>query len=203
MCDIEYKFGVSEHHREAAVALYDQAFSSKFSLAIANSEKRLAIFSACFNLSCAIGAVEDDALVGLLGFQTTQGSLTSQLTPSLLFTHLGIIKGLRALAIFALYDRETTPGTLLLDGITVRDDKRSLGIGGKMLEQLTAYGLSQGYSAMRLDVIDTNPKAKQLYERHGFTATKTERFPYLRWLLGFGASTTMEKRLTRQGLTST
>ncbi|MFQ3232131.1 MAG: hypothetical protein ACI9DO_003526, partial [Reinekea sp.] len=33
---------------------------------------------------------------------------------------------------------------------------------------------------------------KKLYERKGFKAVKTERFPYLRWLLGFSGSTTMQ-----------
>ncbi|MEU3633740.1 molybdopterin-guanine dinucleotide biosynthesis protein MobC, partial [Streptomyces fradiae] len=32
-----------------------------------------------------------------------------------------------------------------------------------------------------------NPRARALYERHGFTAVHTERTPYLRGLMGFAA----------------
>ena len=68
---------------------------------------------------------------------------------------------------------------------------RGRGIGTQLFERLRAYASEHGYASIRLDVIDTNPGARRLYERLGFEATKTERFGYLRWLLGFGAATTM------------
>ena len=49
----------------------------------------------------------------------------------------------------------------------------------------------RGYRTVRLDVIDTNPRARALYEREGFEPVHTESFPALRPVLGFGASTTM------------
>ena len=44
-------------------------------------------------------------------------------------------------------------------------------------------------------MIDTNTGARRLYERHGFVTTKTERFEWLRAVLGFGASSTMIRTL--------
>ena len=55
--------------------------------------------------------------------------------------------------------------------------------------------LDLGVGMVRLDVIDTNHGAQRLYERSGFVPLRIEKFPYLRWLLGFGASTTMEFRI--------
>lgn len=52
--------------------------------------------------------------------------------------------------------------------------------------------IRQGYCALRLDVIDTNPVARRLYERVGFQPVRTERFPYMKWLLGFAAATQMQ-----------
>ncbi len=68
---------------------------------------------------------------------------------------------------------------------------RGFGIGSQLLNHLKHFAQEQHYSQIRLGVIDTNPSAKRLYERQKFTPLKTERFEYLRWLLGFGASTTM------------
>ena len=94
--------------------------------------------------------------------------------------------------IFALYERQPSPQELVMDGIAVRADVRGRGVGGRLLEELVAYATAQKYKSIRLDVIDINPKAKKLYERKGFVAIKTDTFPYLRWLLGFGGVTTMK-----------
>ena len=61
-----------------------------------------------------------------------------------------------------------------------------------LVRQLTEYARLGGYRTLCLDVIDTNPAARQLFERLGFVATSTAKFGYLQWLLGFGAATTME-----------
>jgi len=44
---------------------------------------------------------------------------------------------------------------------------------------------------LRLDVVDTNPRAHALYEREGFAVTKIERTPYLQKLMGFSSSREM------------
>ena len=57
---------------------------------------------------------------------------------------------------------------------------------------MNSDAVEYGFNRVRLDVIDINPRAKKLYERKGFKVVRTEKFPYLRRLLGFGGSTTME-----------
>ena len=86
-----------------------------------------------------------------------------------------------------------------MDGIVVDASARGRGIGTRLLNELTTFGKSNGYETVRLDVIDTNPSARRMYERNGFTATRTESFGYLRWLLGFGASTTLVRQTADVG----
>jgi len=93
--------------------------------------------------------------------------------------------------VFSSYERQPQESELLMDGIAVEQDMRGKGIGTKLLDELKQYARENGYSRIRLDVIDTNPAARHLYERQGFIPTRTEQFGYLRRLLGFGASTTM------------
>jgi ribosomal protein S18 acetylase RimI-like enzyme len=64
-----------------------------------------------------------------------------------------------------------------------------------LLDEIASYARENDYDRVRLDVIDTNPRARKLYERKGFKAIETQKYPYLRWLLGFGGSTAMELAL--------
>ena len=120
------------------------------------------------------------------------GALTGGMTFGLLRAQLGLPGAIRAICVLALFERALTNGQLLMDGISVSPKARGSGIGSSLLRQLKEHARLEGYRTLRLDVIDTNPAARRLYERVGFVATGTAQFPYLRWLLGFGAATTME-----------
>ena len=78
----------------------------------------------------------------------------------------------------------------------MRSDFQWQGIGEMLLDEIAGYARENGYDEVRLEVIDTNPRARQLYARKGYQAVHTDRFPYMRWLLGFGASTTMALKVT-------
>ena len=100
MTTIEFLWGLRPEHVETAVCLYDEAFGAKFELAIPSREKRLALFRQSFQPEFAICAVLDGRLVGLAGFHTADGSLTSGMGARELFRQLGLLGGLRAIAIF-------------------------------------------------------------------------------------------------------
>ena len=54
-----------------------------------------------------------------------------------------------------------------------------------------AFAQEHTYRAVRLGVVDTNPRARALYEREGFVAGRTLHLPGMQFLAGFGATTTM------------
>lgn len=189
---ISYQTGIPEKYRLAAVDLYDEAFGEKFSVAVRNTEDRKQIFARGLTLKYAIASISQHRLVGIAGFHATEGSLTGAITYRDLVSQLGFFRGNRAAAVFSLYERTPKPKELLMDGIAVRSDARGMGVGSTLLEEIKKYAKQHGYDRVRLDVIDTNPKAKKLYERVGFKAVKTESFPYLKGFLGFGGITTME-----------
>ncbi len=78
-----------------------------------------------------------------------------------------------------------------MDGIAVDSDARGEGIGSHLLKEVVKYAKDHEFESVRLDVININTKAKIFYQRMGFEAVKTIRYPYLKWLLGFSGSTTM------------
>jgi ribosomal protein S18 acetylase RimI-like enzyme len=187
-----YLTGIPEEYRVAAVDLYDEAFGKKFSVAVRKSEDRKKLFTRGLALKYAIGAVSQKGLLGIAGFHTAEGSLTGAISYRDLVSQLGLFKGNRAAIVFSFYERKPKPGELVMDGIAVRSDARGMGVGSTLLDEIRKYAMQHGFNRVRLDVIDTNPKAKKLYERRGFEAVKAESFPYLKSFLGFGGVTTME-----------
>ena len=189
---VSYTIGLAPSQFASAARLYDEAFGSKFARAIGSRSDRLTLFESTFAGEFAVAAHVGSELVGLAGFHTPAGSLTGRIDVRVLLTRLGLLRGLRAIAVFGLYDRKPKPGELLMDGIAVDETYRGQRVGSGLLTRLVDYARGNGFETIRLDVIDTNPGARRLYERRGFVPVRTERFPVLRGILGFGASTTME-----------
>lgn len=187
--------GIPEKYRLEAVDLYFEAFGAKLSLAVRNKEALKSLLYKGFALNYAIGAVSNRGLLGIAGFHTARGSLTGRISYRDLLSQLGMFKGNRAAAVFSLYERKPKPGELVMDGIAVRSDMRGLGVGSALLDEIHKYAKLKQYNRVRLDVIDVNSKAKRLYERVGFEVVKTESFPFLKRILGFGGVTTMELRV--------
>ena len=65
-------------------------------------------------------------------------------------------------------DKETFPDEWYLDSISVSEDFRGQGIGSRLLEALPKLAKKANRSVIGLSVDEKNPKAKKLYERHGF-----------------------------------
>ena len=194
---LEIGLGFDDSQRARVAALYDEAFGAKLSVAIPDRDARVALVAATLDPSCAFVAVDDDRLVGIAGFHAADRSLTGELGLRDLFGRLGVLAGIRAAAVLSLYDRKPRAGQLLMDGIAVDASARGRGVGTRLLEAVREHGRALGCDSIRLDVIDTNPAARRLYERVGFVATRTERFEFLRRWLGFGASTEMVLRLSK------
>jgi len=188
---VTVELGIAASDRGRAAELYEEAFGGKLGVGVKSREHRINILSAGLVLNHGFCALQGSQLVGLAGFTTSNGSLTGDITYRSILREVGFFKGQWAALILGLFDREARQGELLMDGIAVSADCRGQGIGTQLFAALKVYAAENQYSAIRLDVIDTNPAARQLYERLGFVAERTNTFEILRPLLGFGASTTM------------
>jgi ribosomal protein S18 acetylase RimI-like enzyme len=188
-----YQVGIPESFREAVVELYDEAFAEKISLAIPDDEKRFLLLSSCMMLDYVIGAFSQGRLIGIAGFHIQSGALTGgKLSLRDLISLLGFFDGIKAALILSAYQRKPKPKELLMDGICVHSCARGKGVGSGLLGEIQSYAVQHGFVSIRLDVVDTNPEAKKLYERMGFEVVKTESFPWLEKYLGFGGASTME-----------
>ncbi|MFI9150466.1 GNAT family N-acetyltransferase [Streptomyces sp. NPDC053367] len=192
---------VPEGSEEQVAALYWEAFGRKLAPALGPPETGRAFIAAHLHHDRGIVAMCGGRVVGAAGHQLGGRALTGGGVKEVLSTY-GLLRGLPRLAVLALFERSPAAGELVMDGIAVDAAHRGRGIGSLLLEETAAVAAEHGCRRVRLDVIDTNPRARALYERHGFTARRTEQTPYLRRLLGFGAVTTMHRPVTPADATS-
>jgi ribosomal protein S18 acetylase RimI-like enzyme len=192
--------GVPAGTERRAAELYWNAFSRKLGPALNPTGKAVPFLAAHLNADRAVCAFLDGQLVGLAGYQLGGRALTGGSASAVLRAY-GLLRGLHRLLLLALFERHPAPGQLVMDGIAVDPRIRGRGVGTLLIEEVAAVAVEHDCREIRLDVIDTNPRARALYERRGFTAVRTEHTPYLRGLLGFGAVTTMHRAVGTRGAT--
>ena len=183
--------GLAAEHRHQAAELYYMAFARKLEPILGDAERTISLFETGFDAERAISAIDDAGLVGIAGLHHDGRQLAAVPMRSLLRA-FGIVRGtIKGLVLGVLFDRTPRKGELVMDGIAVAERARGTGVGTRLLHEVIAYARDHAFGTIRLDVVDTNPRARALYERFGFVAERTEQTPYLKRWLGFGAATTM------------
>ena len=189
---IEIRFGLPEHCRRQAAELYYEAFRQKFEPIMSSRQHGVAILEKAFDSERAVVALCQDQLAGVAGLHY-RGRQFVNAGASAFAHEFGWLSGLLRFALFAVFAEREREGELLLDDIAVHSSMRGKGIGTRLLQAVFDFARAHGFGAVRLEVVDTNPDARRLYERLGFVPAQTQRYPYLRRLMGFAAVTTMIK----------
>lgn len=183
--------GFQPSQRDRAIRLFWEAFKDKLHPVMKPEETALRFLNQVADPAYAISAVSPGGtLIGVAGFKTENGSFIGGGLKELCFAY-GMIGGFwRGLVLSAL-ERPLQPGTLLMDGIFVSEKARGRGVGSALLSAINEKAVVCGCSRVRLDVIDTNPRAYALYERRGFIPENTSNIGPLRHIFGFRKATTM------------
>jgi ribosomal protein S18 acetylase RimI-like enzyme len=139
---------------------------------------------------------EDDngKLLGIAGFKTAQGALVSGGFHDLRRTY-GWTGAAFRFAMLSALEQDTENRRFLMDGLFVAPEARGQGVGTALLGAICNEARQRGYAQVRLDVIDTNPRARALYLQQGFQDLKTTRLGVLRFAFGFRASTAMVRNI--------
>ncbi|WP_306112891.1 MULTISPECIES: GNAT family N-acetyltransferase [unclassified Roseovarius] len=196
MTAVTIRHGFDPAHRQAAAALYWQAFKGKLGKVMGPDARALAFFEATMDADYALSAVDADGrLLGIAGFKTSEGSLSGGTLRDMTRIY-GWFGGTWRGLILSTLERDLAPGVLLMDGICVDADARGLGVGTALLDAIKEHARQADLNSVRLDVIDTNPRARALYERRGFEPMGTTHTGVLRHLFGFRSATTMQCGLT-------
>jgi ribosomal protein S18 acetylase RimI-like enzyme len=188
--------GFEEAERVEAARLLWEAFERKLRPALGPEARALTFLAEALdpqNALCARDAA--GRLVGLAGFRTAESAFVRGSLPELR-AHYGAIGGFGRGLLLAAFERTLPKGQFLVDGIFVRSDARGGGVGTALIEAVCAEAVRRGCREVLLDVTDTNPRARALYERRGFVAVSEARVgPVLRRLFGFSRAVTMVRLL--------
>jgi GNAT superfamily N-acetyltransferase len=154
-------------------------------------DKAIEMLAEAFNPKSSIVArASDGQLLGVAGYKTPKSAFVA-IDFDCLKRHFGIVGAISRGTILSLLDRHPEAGTLLMDGIFVAERARGQGVGALLIGAIKQKARENGCPYVRLDVIDTNPRARQLYEREGFRAVANRNLGPLRHLFGFRRATTM------------
>jgi ribosomal protein S18 acetylase RimI-like enzyme len=187
--------GLPDALRGQAAVLYWAAFGGKLGRVMGPNAKALAFLRAALRKDHVIVALSDQGdLLGLVGFKSPKGSFAGGSRVDLRAVY-GRFGAMWRAAMLTLLERDVENERFLLDGICVAAQAQGHGIGTMLLAAFYDEARARNYRAVRLDVIDTNLRARALYEREGFIALKTERLGPLRHIFGFDAATSMVKTL--------
>lgn len=185
--------GLAEAHRQQAAALYLEAFGPLLQPLLGDGPRSLNVLERSLNPQYAFVATRGGRLAGLAGFQDDDGALIALRMKSLVQEYGPLNGSLRYLGMGLLLSRDRQPGTLLMDGIAVAPELRGQGIGTQLLQAVCEHARANGCADVRLDVLDSNPRARNLYEREGFVVVKERSYPFLQRFFGFSAVTEMRR----------
>ncbi|AUH32558.1 GNAT family N-acetyltransferase [Paracoccus tegillarcae] len=185
--------GIRPDYLDAVAEGYWQAFAGKLRYPLGPKSKCIAFLRDVMNPACAISAVSDDGrLLGVAGLKSRQSGFVGGDFRDLVRAY-GLLSAIVRSPLISLLERPVEDGILLMDGIFVTPDARGLGVGTALLSTIETYAAELGHGQVRLDVVDSNPRARSLYERQGFVAQSETSTGILAPLLGFRRATTMMK----------
>lgn len=188
---IRIEQGLPDALRAEAAVLYWQAFGGKLGRVLGPEDLALRFLTRVMRADHCLTAIDAEGhLVGLAGFKTRHGSFAGGSEADLRAIY-GQIGGRWRALLLRLLGNEVDNRRFLLDGLCVTRGARGQGVGTALLEAIVAEARARGYPAVRLDVVDTNWRAKALYERRGFVVARTAEIGPLRLIFGFNAAHTM------------
>ena len=183
--------GIPQKDREEAAALYWDAFGEKLGFTLGPKYQALMFVRDVLRPDHGICAHDDDGkLLGIAGFKTVHGSLVGGDFKDMRKTYGWISAAIR-MSLLSLLEKDFENERFLMDGLFVAPEMRGKGVGTALLDAVIDEARRRGYVQVRLDVVDTNPRAKALYRHVGFRELRTVKIGPLKYIFGFSASTTM------------
>jgi ribosomal protein S18 acetylase RimI-like enzyme len=162
-----------------------------------DTAQAIRLLAGCFIPGHVLLAIIEDKLVGMLAMDDDRGQ-SMKFSFSDLSREFGGIGGAVRyywLNFISLIEKQPA-GTLRIAAIAVAEEARGKGIGSLLLKYAEDFAQTQKYRALVLEVVDTNLRARSLYEKLGFIHTKTYSFGFITRHAGFSASDCMRKDLT-------
>jgi ribosomal protein S18 acetylase RimI-like enzyme len=184
----------------SALRLQVEALKEKLLPVLGNADRAEAALSSGLAPGRCLAAVCGPKLVGAAAVQTVEGSFLNP-TFKPMIDEYGLWGGCFRLWGLRLLRHRTKKDEWYVDGIAVKEELRGRGVGTGLLHALEKEARRRGINKLSLEVVDTNPRAKALYERLGFIETRRETIRPFNRIYGFPfeSATLMLKSLAGPG----
>jgi ribosomal protein S18 acetylase RimI-like enzyme len=189
---IEIKLGIPEELRHQAAIVCYEGFRAQMELLVGSQQKGIVLLEQSLDLELALMALQQGRLVGFVGLQYENRPFF-RFERSHFTQELGFLRGLLVYLLFNLFATQILRQEMFINVIVVDASVRGNGIGTSLMQAVFEIAQQNQFHAVVLDVIDTNPDARRLYERLGFKPVRMRKYGYLRNLIGSSAVTTMRK----------
>jgi ribosomal protein S18 acetylase RimI-like enzyme len=185
-----------ESLRPRAGQIYYEAFRRKLQPLVGNPAETSRVLTAGLNLNMAIGALVDGKLMGLAGLHSRKDIFSRVILRDGL-EQLGLLRGLYAWGVLNLFGAgaKCPPDHLRIAALAVDAETRGQGLGSQLLAAVFEKARRENYCAVRLEVVNTNQRARELYERSGFVVVESHSYPIRSDWLGFSSDHVMVKTL--------
>ena len=193
---VEIVEGVAPEHVNDALRVLYEAFARKFRIGFRNDDDFIRIFKGSVDRDSSLSAIVDGRLSGILAYKTRESNFYEVKTYPLLTTFWPpkTARVIFNLCILKLGD-STARDEFKVDSIAVDSASRGLGTGTALMMKAEEKARSLGKTNMSLHVVGENMGAIRLYQRLGYTITRTERGFMVRLAVGSDEIHTMEKPL--------
>ena len=181
--------------RSQAAEVYWAAFSQKYRALLPGKEIAIHLLARVFNTPQAIIAVQQGRCIGIAGLHYNGRTFVS--TPLSIFREeLGWLRGTFGVWSFHAFEPHPAEDEVRIECLAVAPEARGKGVGTQLLAAVYASAKKHGFEKVRLEVVDTNPEARRLYVREGFTCVRTDHLPIMHIFAGYAAQDVMIKQLS-------
>ncbi|UHA73435.1 GNAT family N-acetyltransferase [Paenibacillus sp. 481] len=189
---------LTSEQTEEAAGIYYEAFKVKLNnLWLFTDKPQLAIafLSRTMTIEKGFYAIKEGRVIGMVGLQKDAEPYIRVTLDSFVktFGWFGAVWRYASYKIYDYFNSSPKENELRIDSISVASEARGLGVGSKLLNKVMQVASETGKKNVVLEVIDTNPQARKLYERIGFVCTGTKTFGATTARAGFRAVHYMSK----------
>jgi len=175
---VDYLDYLPDDFKVSAIRLYFNALKEKLEPILGSDDRAQEALASNIATDKCLVAICNGKLVGIMGIQTNKRGFVNPNLKTMVRIY-GNFGGILRMGGLAILHHTIGTDELYVDGVAVASEMRGKGIGSHLFELLEQAVLKKRIKTISLEVIDTNPRAKALYERLGFVAVKTQTL----WLL--------------------
>jgi ribosomal protein S18 acetylase RimI-like enzyme len=176
--------GLPQNYYSVAVELFLNALGEKFTTILGDKNKAKELLELSINPHNCFSAIGETELLGVLAFQIKNTNFLS-FTFKMIISVYGFMNGIIKMIGLSMLIHKSNSDEIYLEAIAVSESARGKGVGTQLIETLFLFAKENNFKFISLQVIDTNPKAKELYEHLGFRVVKKTSIWPVNKIIGF------------------